>query len=153
MSIEKVRKHLKKYNLDKNITIFDISSATVELAATALNCGESDIAKTMSFYVDEKPIVIVIAGDKKIDNSKYKKEFNKKAKMIPKEEVEEVIGHEIGGVCPFGVNGNVDIYLDVSLKEHEYVYPACGSHNSAIKIEVSKLEEVLDYKRWVDVGK
>ncbi len=153
MSLEKAKNHVKKYNLDKDILIFDISSATVELAAKALNCKESDIAKTLSFYIDDKPIIIVIAGDKRIDNSKYREEFNKKANMIPKDDVEEVIGHEVGGVCPFGVNDNVEIYLDVSLKEHEYIYPACGSHNSAIKIEVSKLEEILDYKKWIDVGK
>lgn len=153
MSLEKAKEYLKKYKLDKEILVFDSSSATVELAAQALHCEEAEIAKTMSFLVDEKPIVIVVAGDKRIDNAKYKQEFHKKAKMVPFEEVEKIIGHEVGGVCPFGVNDNVDIYLDISLKEHTIVYPACGSHNSAIKIEVENLESILNIKKWIDVCK
>ena len=153
MSLEKAKEYLKKYKLDKEILVFDSSSATVELAAQALHCEEAEIAKTMSFLVDEKPIVIVVAGDKRIDNAKYKQEFHKKAKMVPFEEVEKIIGHEVGGVCPFGVNDNVDIYLDISLREHTIVYPACGSHNSAIKIEVEKLESILNIKKWIDVCK
>ena len=153
MSLDKAKKYLKKYNLDKDIQLFDVSSATVALAAKALNCEERDIAKTLSFYVEDKPIVIVVAGDKKIDNAKYKHEFLTKAKMIPYEEVEDQIGHAVGGVCPFGVNDNVDIYLDVSLKEHDYIYPACGESNSAIKIDVKKLEEILVIKKWVDICK
>jgi len=153
MSLEKAKEYLKKYKLDKEILVFDSSSATVELAAQALHCEEAEIAKTMSFLVDEKPIVIVVAGDKRIDNAKYKQEFHKKAKMVPFEEVEKIIGHEVGGVCPFGVNDNVDIYLDISLREHTIVYPACGSHNSAIKIEVENLESILNIKKWIDVCK
>lgn len=153
MSLEKVKDHLKKYNLDNRVIIFDKSSKTVELAAIALNCSPSSIAKTMSFYIDNRKILIVVAGDKKIDNQKYKIEFDKKAKMIPLDEVNISIGHEVGGVCPFGVNEDVEIYLDISLKEHDIVYPAAGTGNSAVKIEVSKLEEILDYKKWIDVCK
>jgi len=153
MSLEKAKEYLKKYKLEKKVQEFSVSSATVELAAKALQCEEAEIAKTLSFYVEDQPIIIVVAGDKKIDNAKYKQEFHKKAKMIPFEEVEKVIGHEVGGVGPFGVNDNVDIYLDVSLKEHQIVYPACGSHNSAIKIEVAELEKIVAYKKWVDICK
>lgn len=153
MSLEKAKEYLKKYKLDNKVLIFDTSSATVELAAKALNCKEEEIAKTMSFLIDDNPIVIVVAGDKRIDNAKYKQEFHKKAKMIPFDQVEEIIGHEVGGVCPFGVNDNVLIYLDESLKEHQIIYPACGSHNSAIKIEVEKLEKILPVEKWINVCK
>ena len=153
MSLERAKEHLKKYGLEDRIIIFEESSKTVELAAHALKCEESDIAKTMSFSLDDKSIIIVVAGDKRIDNTKYKNEFGKKAKMIPKEEVEALVGHEVGGVCPFGVNEDVEIYLDVSLKEHDIVYPAAGTGNSAVKIEVNKLEEILNYKKWIDVCK
>ena len=153
MSLERAKDYLKKYGLEKKILVFDTSSATVELAAKALNCKEAEIAKTMSFLVGETPIVIVVAGDKKIDNAKYKQEFHTKAKMIPPESVEELTGHQIGGVCPFGVKENVQIYLDESLKEHKIIHPACGTYNSAIPIEVKKLEEILDYQKWVDVCK
>ena len=153
MSLEKAKEYLKKYKLDKEILEFETSSATVELAAKALNCKEKEIAKTLSFLVNEKPIIIVVAGDKKIDNSKYKQEFKTKAKMIPYDDVEKLIGHEVGGVGPFGVNDDVEIYLDKSLKEHDVVYPACGSHNSAIKIKVDMLEKIISIKKWVDVCK
>ncbi len=153
MSLETAREHLKKYKLDKEIIIFKESSATVELAAKALNCKEGEIAKTLSFYIDDKPIIIVVAGDKKIDNKKYKDEFHVRAKMIPTDEVKEKVGHEVGGVGPFGLNDGVETYLDVSLKEHKEVYPACGAYNSAIKIRIDKLEKVVDNKKWVDVCK
>ena len=153
MSLERAKNYLKKYKREKDIQEFDVSSATVELAAKALNCNESDIAKTMSFIVKEKPIVIVIAGDKRVDNAKYKEEFHEKAKMIPREDVERLIGHDVGGVCPFGVNEDVEIYLDESLKEHEYVYPACGTSNSAIKMDVEDLEKILNYQKWVNICK
>ena len=153
MSLEKAKEYLKKYKLDKEVLEFDTSSATVELAAKALNCAEAEIAKTLSFLVGDKPIIIVVAGNKKIDNSKYKQEFHTKAKMVPHDDVERIIGHEVGGVGPFGVNENVEIYLDESLKEHKIVYPACGSHNSAIKIEVNKLEDIVSIKKWVNVCK
>lgn len=153
MSIVKVKEYLNKYNLDDKIMEFDESSATVKEAAHAIGCLEKDIAKTLSFLVDDNPIIIVVRGDAKIDNSKYKKEFHKKAKMIPYDMVEEIIGHKAGGVCPFGVNDNVKIYLDETLKSLEYFYPACGSSNSAIKLDKDTLEKIVKYEKWVDVCK
>ncbi|MBP3692276.1 MAG: YbaK/EbsC family protein [Clostridia bacterium] len=153
MSIEKARDYLKQYGLENEIMEFDVSSATVEQAAIAVGCKEQEIAKTLSFIVEEKPILIVAAGDCKIDNPKYKAQFHTKAKMIPFEEVETLIGHAVGGVCPFGVNDGVKIYLDSSLKRFEYVYPACGSSNSAIKLTIEQLESISGYKEWIDVCK
>ena len=153
MSIIKVKEYLNKYNLDDKIMEFDESSATVKEAAHAIGCLEKDIAKTLSFLVDDNPIIIVVRGDAKIDNSKYKKEFHKKAKMVPYDMVEEIIGHKAGGVCPFGVNDNVKIYLDETLKSLEYFYPACGSSNSAIKLDKDTLEKIVKYEKWVDVCK
>lgn len=153
MSIIKVKEYLKKYNLDDKIMEFDESSATVKEAAHAIGCLEKDIAKTLSFLVDDNPIIIVVRGDAKIDNSKYKKEFHKKAKMVPYDMVEEIIGHKAGGVCPLGVNDNVKIYLDETLKSLEYFYPACGSSNSAIKLDKDTLEKIVKYEKWVDVCK
>ena len=153
MSIEKAREYLKTYGLDTQIMEFPVSSATVAEAAKALSCEEKEIAKTLSFIVEGKPILIVAAGDAKIDNSKYKAEFHTKAKMIPFEEVEALIGHAVGGVCPFGVNKGVTIYLDESLKRFDTVYPACGSANSAIKLTVEMLENITDHQKWIDVCK
>ena len=130
-----------------------MSSATVELAAKALNCEGCRIAKTLSFMAGEQPILVVTAGDAKIDNSKYKAEFGKKAKMLTAEEVLSIIGHEIGGVCPFAVGEGVKIYLDESLKRFSTVFPACGSHNSAIELTISELEKYSNYDKWVDVCK
>ena len=151
MSLIKVREYLKKYEKDEEIVEFDESSATVAEAAQAIGCGEADIAKTLSFLVDGKPILIVMAGDKRCDNHKYKEFFHEKAHMIPREDLVELIGHEAGGVCPFGVNDGVTIYLDESLKKHEFVYPACGSSNSAIKLSIQELERLSNYKEWIDV--
>lgn len=153
MSLEKAKEHLKKYELDKNVMEFTTSSATVQEATNAINCTEGEIAKTLSFLVDEKPIVIVVAGDAKIDNSKYKGKFHKKAKMIPHEEVENYIGHKVGGVCPFGIKEEVDIYLDVSLQKYKTIYPAAGSSNSAVKLTIKELEKASNYKEWIDVCK
>ena len=153
MSLEKAKIHLKKYGLDEKIMEFEQSSATVCEAAKAANCSEGEIAKTLSFTVGEQPILIVVAGDCKIDNAKYKKEFSAKAKMIPFESVEELIGHSVGGVCPFGINEKVQVYLDESLKCFAMVYPACGSSNSAIKLTISELEQTSGYKKWIDVCK
>jgi len=153
MSIVEAKEYLKKYNLDKNIMEFDVSSATVKEAAIALNCKEEQIAKTLSFLVDDKPILIVASGDSKIDNSKYKKVFNTKAKMIPFDLVEEYIGHQVGGVCPFGIKEGVEIYLDISLKKLDIFYPACGSSNSAIKLTPEDLERIIKNKKWIDVCK
>lgn len=153
MAIEKVREYLKKWGMEDGIMEFETSSATVELAAKAVGCEPERIAKTLSFRISEDCILIVCAGDMKIDNSKFKKQFNTKAKMIPYEEVLESIGHDVGGVCPFGVKENVKIYLDESLKRFETVFPACGSENSAIELNISQLEITSNYKAWIDVCK
>lgn len=153
MSIEKVRNYFKQFNLDNKILEFDVSSATVKLAAIALNTEEAKIAKTISFLVNDNPILIVCAGDTKIDNQKYKKTFSKKAKMIDFDNVEKLIGHQVGGVCPFAVNDNVLIYLDESLKRFSTVFPACGSSNSAIELKIEELEKYAKYQSWVDVCK
>lgn len=153
MSLIKVKEYLKKYSLDDRIMEFPISSATVREAARALNCREEEIAKTLGFIVNDVPIVIVVAGNKKIDNSKYKKVFQTKAKMVPFNDVETILGHEVGGVCPFGLNDGVLVYLDISLKNFDYVYPACGSHNGAIKLTINELEETSNYVKWIDVCK
>lgn len=153
MSLIKVREYFKKYGKDGEIVEFDESSATVAEAAQAIGCGEADIAKTLSFLVDGKPILIVMAGDKRCDNHKYKEFFHEKAHMIPREDLVELVGHEAGGVCPFGVNDGVTIYLDESLKEHEFVYPACGSCNSAIKLTISEMEELSQFSEWIEVTK
>lgn len=153
MALDRAQEYLKKYKMDKRIMLFDVSSATVKEAALALSCTEREIAKTLSFIVDDKPILIVVAGDAKIDNAKYKKEFKNKAKMIPVADVENLIGHAVGGVCPFGVNDDVKIYLDESLKQLEIVYPAAGTDNSAVKLKVSELESIVDNQKWIDVCK
>lgn len=153
MSFDRAKRDLVKHNLESHILVFEESSRTVSEAALTVGVSEAEIAKTLSFYVDDKPILIVAAGDVKIDNAKYKQFFGKKAKMIPFEEVEEVIGHKVGGVCPFGVNPGVDIFLDVSLKEYECVYPACGTGNSAVKLSIKELEDSSNYKEWIDVCK
>ena len=153
MSLKNAKEHLEKYGLDSKIKEFDISSATVKEAAIALNCKEAEIAKTLSFLVNNKPILIVAAGNRKIDNAKYKSKFNEKAKMIKADEVEPFIGHKVGGVCPFGINNDVDVYLDISLKDFDIVYPACGSSNSTVKLTIKELEEASNYKEWIDVCK
>lgn len=153
MSLVKAKEHLQKYGLEDKIMEFNVSSATVEEAARAINCKEEEIVKTLSFIVEDKPILISVAGDSKIDNSKFKSEFQTKAKMIPFENVEELIGHAVGGVCPFGINENVDVYLDNSLKRFKIVYPACGSSNSAVKLTLDELEKTSNYKKWIDVCK
>ena len=153
MSLENAKKHLQRCGLENKIMEFSVSSATVEEAAKAIHCKEEEIAKTLSFLVDDKPILIVVAGDSKIDNSKYKSEFHTKAKMIPFDQVEELTGHKVGGVCPFGANEDVAIYLDESLKRFEVIYPACGSSNSAVKLSLEELEKASNYKKWIDVCK
>lgn len=153
MSFIRAKEYLEKYGLKNNIMEFDVSSATVKEAAEALNCTQGEIAKTLSFIVNAKPILIVVAGDSKIDNSKYKTEFKTKAKMIPFDDVENLVGHSVGGVCPFGINDDVDIYLDESLKQYKIVYPACGSSNSAVKLTIEELEKASCNKKWIDVCK
>ena len=139
--------------MEDRVLEFDVSSATVELAAAALGCEPGRIAKTLSFLVGDQPILIVSAGDVKIDNSKYKATFGKKAKMLTPDQVVDLIGHAIGGVCPFAVNEGVTIYLDASLRKYQTVFPACGSNNSAIELTIPELEQYSGYKEWVDVCK
>lgn len=153
MAIEKVREYFKAFGMDSRIQEFPVSSATVELAAEALHCEPCRIAKTLSFTVNGSPILIVTAGDTKIDNAKYKARFGAKAKMLAPEEVETLIGHAVGGVCPFAVNDGTAIYLDASLKRFTTVFPACGSSNSAIELTISELEKYTPYSDWVDVCK
>lgn len=153
MSIERVRSYFEKYNIENKILEFQVSSATVELAALALNCEPQRIAKTLSFLVNDKAILIVAAGDAKIDNKKYKAQFGAKAKMLAPDQVEDMIGHAIGGVCPFGINEGVTVYLDESLKRFETVFPACGSSNSAIELTIEELEKYSGFTQWVNVCK
>ena len=153
MSFIKSNEHLSIYGFENKIMEFQISSATVVEAAVAVGCTEGEIAKTLSFFVGDNPILIVVAGNAKIDNAKYKKEFKTKAKMIAYSDVELFIGHNVGGVCPFGVKENVKVYLDSSLKQFETVYPACGSSNSAVKLTLTELEKASNYEKWIDVCK
>ena len=153
MSIERVRAYFKTLGIESRILEFPVSSATVELAAAALGTEGKRIAKTLSFLVDGKAVLIVTAGDAKIDNRKFKDFFRVKAKMLSYEQVTELIGHAVGGVCPFAVNEGVEVYLDESLKRFETVFPACGSGNSAIELTIPELEKYSGYKEWVDVTK
>ena len=153
MSIEIVRQYLKQFQAEKNIMEFDVSSATVELAAQAVNCIPARIAKTLSFYTEDCCLLIVAAGDAKIDNSKFKQTFGRKAKMLSPEDVLTMTGHAIGGVCPFGVPQTVPVYLDCSLKRFATVFPACGSSNSAIELDCDTLFQYAQAKEWVDVCK
>lgn len=153
MSIERVREYFKTKGIDRRIQEFEISSATVPLAAKALHCEESRIAKTLSFHIGEKVILIVAAGDAKIDNAKYKAQFGTKAKMLSFDEAELLVGHAVGGICPFAVNEGVEKYLDESLKRFNTVFPACGSSNSAIELSLQELEEYSGFIKWIDVCK
>ena len=153
MSIENVKLFFEKYGMENRIQEFTVSSATVALAAEALYCEPCRIAKTLSFKVNNSPILIVTAGDTKIDNAKYKAQFGAKAKMLSPEEVSVLIGHSIGGVCPFAVNDDVTVYLDQSLKRFQTVFPAWGSSNSAIELTIEELETYSGFSEWVDVCK
>lgn len=153
MSVEKVRQYLKQFHVDEKILVLDQSSATVELAAEAVGCEPARIAKTLSFYLSGQPILIVTAGDTKVDNKKFKEEFGIKAKMIPFSEVEKAVGHLPGGVCPFAVNRGVKVYLDKSMKRFSSVLPAAGSGNSAIEMTMEELERCAKPEKWVDVCK
>ena len=138
MSIEKVRAYFKPLGIEERIREFDVSSATVELAAVAVGVEGARIAKSLSFKVDEHPIIVVVAGDAKVDNSRYKAQFHTKAKMLTHEEAHELIGHDVGGVCPFALPEDVKVYLDVSMKRFETVFPAAGSSNSAVDRKIMK---------------
>ena len=153
MSIDRVKAYFKERGMEDRVLEFPASSATVELAAQALGCEPCRIAKTLSFLVGEDPILIVTAGDVKIDNPKYRAQFGKKAKMLKPDQVEEMVGHAVGGVCPFAVKEGVKVYLDESLKRFQTVFPACGSSNSAIELTIPEMEEVSGYLGWVDVCK
>ena len=153
MSIEKVRAYFRQLGMEHRVMEFEMSSATVELAAQALRCEPGRIAKTLSYKLGEDPIVIVTAGDVKTDNRKYKDTFGMKAKMLTHDEAAALIGHAVGGVCPFAVNDGVKVYLDESLKRFETVYPACGSSNSAIELTLTELEQYAAPIGWVDVTK
>ena len=153
MSIERVRAYFREMNMEDRVLEFEASSATVELAARALDCEPCRIAKTLSFRTGDRCILIVTAGDARIDNPKYKSRFHAKAKMLSHEEAEREIGHAVGGVCPFAVNEGVEVYLDESLKRFETVFPACGSGNSAIELTIEELERYSKCVEWVDVCK
>lgn len=153
MSVDRVRAYLEPFGLAARVQEFEVSSATVELAAAALGCPHCRIAKTLSFIVQDAPVLIVTAGDARIDNPRYKAQFGVKAKMIPAEETVSRVGHAVGGVCPFDVNDGVRTYLDVSLRRFETVFPACGSANSAIELSIPELERCTRSEGWVDVCK
>ncbi|MDH8677518.1 YbaK/EbsC family protein [Fusibacter bizertensis] len=151
MSIEVVRKHLSKWDKDKDILEFETSSATVELAAKAVGVEPAKIAKSLSFRDGDKGMLVVVAGDAKIDNAKFKATFGFKARMLAPDEVLAYTGHAIGGVCPFGITTGIRVFLDESMKRFEHVYPACGSSNSAIKVGLDELEIYAETDKWVDV--
>ena len=153
MAIEKVKAYFDQFGMADRVREFDVSSATVELAAQALHCEPCRITKTLSFLVDGRAVLIVAAGDAKVDNPRYKAQFATKAKMLTPDEVETLIGHKVGGVCPFAVNDGVTVYLDESLKRFETVFPACGSSNSAIELTIPELERYSGYTAWIDVCK
>ena len=151
MSIEKVKAYFARYGMEARVREFPVSSATVELAA--LHCEPCRIAKTLSFLVGATPVLIVAAGDARIDNHKYKVRFGTKAKMLTPQQAETLVGHAVGGVCPFAVQPGVEVYLDASLRRFDTVFPACGSSNSAIELTIPELEQYSGYKAWVDVCK
>ncbi len=153
MSIEVVQAYFKQLGIENRVLEFPVSSATVELAAQALNCEPARIAKTLSFKVNDAPVLIVAAGDAKVDNSRFKGFFHTKAKMLTAEEAVELIGHAVGGVCPFAVKEGVTVYLDESLKRFETVFPACGSANSANELTIPELEKYSCLQEWVDICK
>lgn len=153
MSIEKVRTYFESLGIADRILEFPVSSATVELAAQALNCEPSHIAKTLSFAGPEGPILVVAAGDARVDNAKFKARFGVKAKMLSREDAQTLIGHAVGGVCPFAVNPGVQVFLDESMKRFRTIFPACGSSNSAIELTMEELETYSRAADWVDVCK
>ena len=153
MAIERVRAYFREHGMEDRVREFEVSSATVELAAAALNCEPKRSAKTLSFMLDGVAILVVTAGDAKVDNAKYKSRFGTKAKMLTPDEAVELVGHAVGGVCPFALKEGVTVYLDESLKRFETVFPACGSGNSAIELTVDELEKYSNCSDWVDVCK
>ena len=153
MAIDQVRAFFAERGMETRIVEFEVSSATVELAAVAVGCEPCRIAKSLSFMVDGGAVLVVAAGDARVDNKKFKAQFGQKAKMLTPEEALELVGHAVGGVCPFAVNEGVKVYLDESLRRFETVFPACGSSNSAIELTLPELEEYSRSKAWIDVCK
>lgn len=153
MSFESAKAYVENAGFGERILVFEESSATVELAAQAVGTEPGKIAKSLTFKVEGAPIMVLCAGDKKIDNAKYKHRFHTKAKMLTPEEVSSLVGHAIGGVCPFGVHEGVTVFLDESLKAYEEVYPACGSGNSAVRLGIGELESLTNHPEWVDICK
>ena len=154
MAFDIAKEHLNQFSLGGRVQVFDVSSATVDLAAQAVGCEPAHIAKTLSFMVDGAPVLVVAAGDAKVDNSRYKAQFHTKAKMLTHEEAHELIGHDVGGVCPFALPEDVKVYLDVSMKRFETVFPAAGSSNSAVEMTCDELERYAsNFAAWVDVCK
>jgi prolyl-tRNA editing enzyme YbaK/EbsC (Cys-tRNA(Pro) deacylase) len=153
MSYEEVREYFKKQGLEDRIQVLNESTATVALAAEALHINPASIAKTLSFMVGGKPILVVMEGSARVDNHLYREFFHVKAKMMTYAQLQEYVGHEPGGVCPFAVNEGVDIFLDESLKKHATVYPACGSDNTVIKLTLEELKKYSGFKEWVHVTK
>lgn len=153
MAYEEAKRHLDQMGYGDRVRVFEVSSATVELAAQAVGCEPARIAKTLSFMTAEGPVLIVAAGDAKVDNHKYKEQFKTKAKMLTPEEAVELVGHAVGGVCPFGIREGVRVYLDQSLRRFEVIYPACGSSNSAVELSNEELERCSGALGWIDVCK
>ena len=153
MSIEKVKEYFRQYGMEDRVWEKEHSSATVEEAAEALGCEPQRIAKTLSFQAGDRVVLVVTAGDRKIDNKKYREQFGCKAKMLKFEDVEDLVGHAVGGVCPFAVKEGVEVYLDESLKRFETVFPAAGSSNSMIELSIEELERYSHSLQWVDVCK
>ena len=151
MSFKEAYQYLDERGMGDRVKEFEVSSATVELAAAAVGTEPARIAKSLTFLLEGKRIMILCAGDAKVNNKKYKDRFQKKAKMLSRDQVIEMVGHDVGGVCPFGIKEGVDVYLDESLKRFDVVYPACGSGNSAVKLTPEELEELVDIRGWVDV--
>ncbi|WP_406241747.1 YbaK/EbsC family protein [Tissierella carlieri] len=153
MSIEKVKEYLKQFNKDKDVLEMEQSTATVQLAAIALGTEEARIAKSLSFYDGDGAMIVVVAGDAKVDNKKFKSEFNFKPKMLSPEDTVSFTGHEVGGVCPFALPDNVKVYLDDSMRRFPTMFPACGSSNSAIELNLDELERISKSCKWIDVCK
>ncbi len=153
MGLEEAKNYLEGKGFGDRILTFDVSSATVELAAQAVGTEPEKIAKSLTFMVDDRPVMILCAGDAKINNSKYKAVFHKKARMLTRDQVNRLVGHDVGGVCPFGIKDGVEVYLDESLKRFEKVYPACGNAASAVELTIGELELLSGSLGWIDVCK
>ena len=153
MSIERARAHLRSVGLEDRVLEFDTSSATVDLAAQAVGCEPARIAKTLSFYMQDRVALILFAGDARINNQKFKATFGTKAKMLRAQDAETLIGHGVGGVCPFGINDGCDVFLDESLQRFDVVYPAAGNSASAVRLTIEELERACEPCKWVNVSK